>query len=297
MNNDMAPGGLTFSLGGVRLSFQAAGSGIRLVGAPGYRDFITSGSPDLTLQVVAGPFPGQNLGAARFEASNWSLFSTSQGDVYRLRIAFPGPFVSVYTTLLFPDGRNGQIYIEDELGGQPPRTDIVCPPPALDELLAVNLMARQRGLLVHACGLCLEDGTGLLFSGYSGSGKSTTARIWQQAGAARLLSDERVAVFRRSGQFWMGGTPWHGDGLVSTPLEAPLQRLFILRHAPANHARPLKPTQAVTALLERAFLPFWDALGMAFTLEFLQDLCTQTPCYELGFLPDESIIEFVRCLS
>ena len=32
---------------------------------------------------------------------------------------------------------------------------------------------------------------------------------------------------------------------------------------------------------------------MAFTLDFLDDLVTRVPCYELAFTPDRSAVEFV----
>lgn len=78
--------------------------------------------------------------------------------------------------------------------------------------------------------------------------------------------------------------------------DAPLRRIFILRQAPSNQAVRISPTQAAAALLVRSFPALWSAPAMDFTLSFLSELCQAIPCYELGFVPDQSAVEYVRCL-
>jgi hypothetical protein len=285
------------NLGGLVVCFQPGVPEIRLSIPAGYLDFITGAAPDMTLRVHAGPPPVLELGRPRFKSANWSLYTQDGVDWVDLSMRSPGPYMSTYVLRLPSDGSLGDLFIQDEPPAPPIRADYECPPRGLDEVLTLLLLFRHGGLLAHACGLCLDNQTGYLFAGVSGSGKSTTARLWHAAGAARLLSDERVAVIRRAGHFWIAGTPWHSDGGFSAPLEAPLRRLFVLQHSPTNRLRPLSPRQAVTALLERSFYPYWDGAGMAATFDLLQDLCAQIPCFELGFVPDQSAVDFVRCLS
>jgi hypothetical protein len=111
-----------------------------------------------------------------------------------------------------------------------------------------------------------------------------------------LLSDDRIVVRRREGRFWAYGTPWCGDVQVASPAAFPLERIFVIRHAPANGAARLRPAEAAQSLLARSFLPFWDAPGMAFTLAFLDELVQAVPCYDYGFVPDRSAVDFVRCM-
>ncbi len=112
-----------------------------------------------------------------------------------------------------------------------------------------------------------------------------------------MLCDERVAVRKQEGRFWVYGTPWHRKGRPSTPGPAALERLFIIEHGNENRARQIQPAEAVALLLARAYLPLWDPAGMAFSLEFLEDLCGAIPCYRLGFTPDRRAVEYVECLS
>lgn len=150
-------------------------------------------------------------------------------------------------------------------------------------------------VLLHACGV--KDGErGLVFAGTSGAGKSTIARLWEGQEGISVLSDDHVIVRERDGQFWVYGTPWPGQGGMSTPEAATLERVFLVQHASENRAVPLGPLDGASGLLLRSFTTFWDVEGMAFTLDLLGQLSQKVPCYELGFVPDESVINFVRCL-
>ncbi len=166
----------------------------------------------------------------------------------------------------------------------------------LGALLMTSLLGTGYGMLLHSCGV-VDGENGLVFAGISTTGKTTTARLWNENPAIRILNDDRTILRKIDGQFRVYGTPWHGRGGFALAQDAPLKKIFILRHASVNQAKHLSPPQAVSALLVRTFAPLWDASAMAFTLRFLDDLCQTVPCYELGFVPDQSVVEYVRCLT
>ena len=49
---------------------------------------------------------------------------------------------------------------------------------------------------MHGCGIVRADGTGNLFVGHSGAGKSTTTRLWTEVEDVEVLSDDRIIVRR-----------------------------------------------------------------------------------------------------
>ena len=55
-----------------------------------------------------------------------------------------------------------------------------------------------------------------------------------------------------------------------------------------------KGVEAVSMLLTRSFPPLWDQKGMDYTLGLLDRMASKLPCYELHFLLDKRIIDFVR---
>ena len=77
----------------------------------------------------------------------------------------------------------------------------------------------------------------------------------------------------------------------------PLRRVYFLRKAPKNSAVRWSPVQAATHLIARSFPPFWDAEGMDRTTQLCVDIATLVPCYELGFLPDESVLDCMAGLK
>jgi hypothetical protein len=109
-----------------------------------------------------------------------------------------------------------------------------------------------------------------------------------------VLNDDRIIVRENKGAFWMHGTPWHGDFKEHSSRGLPVHKMFFLRHGKKSSCRAKSGAEAVSMLLTRSFPPFWDSEGMAFTIEFCQHLASEIPCYELTFVRDGSIIDFVR---
>src|SRR5271169_6137240 len=64
----------------------------------------------------------------------------------------------------------------------------------LDELVMMHRLALGEGVEVHALGLSDKDGSGYLFLGHSGAGKSTTARLWMEQPGVQMLSDDRIII-------------------------------------------------------------------------------------------------------
>jgi len=163
----------------------------------------------------------------------------------------------------------------------------------LDELVMSNLLARGRGVELHACGLVDSAGQGHLFVGQSRAGKTTTARLWQNREGIEILSDDRIIVRKCEGRFWMYGTPWHGEARLASPASAPLTRVYFLKHGQENESADLRAPEAVGRLLACSFVPFYDAVAMEFTLEFLDQMAADIPCRELRFVPDATAVEYV----
>ena len=69
----------------------------------------------------------------------------------------------------------------------------------LDELLIMHRLTQEQAIELHSCGLVMPDGTGNLFVGHSGAGKSTTTRLWTEREDVEVLSDDRIIVRRDEG--------------------------------------------------------------------------------------------------
>jgi hypothetical protein len=193
--------------------------------------------------------------------------------------------------LLTPDMKEGSLYFSDTAAAGPG----LFHGPTM-ELLMINYLAQGKGAVLHACGIVKRD-SGMIFVGESGAGKSTLAGLWAQRSGVDILSDDRIIVRKMGDRYWMYGTPWHGEADYASPQGVALEDIFFLRQGVENAVEPVNAMSAVSRLVTCSFPPHWDAKGMNFTLGFFADAAANVPCHELTFVPDSSVIDFIRAFS
>ena len=164
----------------------------------------------------------------------------------------------------------------------------------LDELLFINHLALAEGIEVHACGVVDSYGNGHLFPGQSGAGKTTTARLWQDEPGITILSDDRIILRKIDNQLWMYGTPWHGEAAFADPKRAPLKRIYFLKKGDQNQLLKLRMVESMGNLFTCCFPPLYNRRALDSMMSFLSEVVSAIPCYELSFLPDKRVVEFVQ---
>jgi hypothetical protein len=267
---------------------------------PAYQKFFTeNAAPDIRLRVHFGEIPDLPRGEMIFHSgSAWSIhrqqakflvtFSLPGGNSPPFRLAvFNGTFSSC-DLYIRPGPPNTPLDARrDELTVDP----LLAP---FDQMLLVHFLGQRRqGIILHACGV-VDGNQGLAFCGASGAGKSTLAQLWQQSGTT-VLSDERLVVRLIDHRFFIYGTPWHGDSPIFSAQGAPLHRLYMISHAAQNSLRLLSPGWGAAQLFICCFPAFHNRVAMENSVTLLGQLAAAIPCYELGFVPHLSAVDFIRC--
>ena len=250
-------------------------------------------TPDVTVRVGWGDLTEECDGEQVFDSGAlWQLYR--QRDSFLFRFATPAlgsvPYREASFDAAFTTGdlRLHRPYFET----RGPVDPLEYP---LAELLFIHhLHAHRKGVEIHGCGVVDGSGAGYLFAGQSGAGKTTMARLWENEPGVTLLSDDRLVLRPQGGEVWMYGTPWHGDARVASPARVRLAGLLFLRARPSHEFRPLARSEAVARLFACSFPPFHDAVGLDFTLAALDTVTATVPCHELGFVPDPTVVDFVR---
>ena len=253
---------------------------------PAYRPFIGCGKRDIHLRLHQGlrdcPVGEEKV----FECPPiWSLYRQNKTSVVRIFHTLSG---LERILVLPPHLERTDLYF----AGEP----CLFPDPFYGptmELMMIQYLARGRGAVIHSCSIC-KNGKGFLFVGESGAGKSTMAGMWNKVKGVDILSDDRTIVRKKGGQFWMYGTPWHGEAKFGSARKVRLERIFFLHHGQGNQIKEIKGIDPVLKLLTCSFLPYWEPEGTAFALDFFTDLTTEVQCQELFFKPDESIFSFME---
>ena len=163
----------------------------------------------------------------------------------------------------------------------------------LDELLFINYLSLTQGIELHACGVVDSHGKGHLFLGQSGAGKTTTARLWQDEPGITILSDDRIILRKIDNQIWMYGTPWHGEAAFAAPKRALLTRVYFLKKGPQNQLLRLGMAEAMGNLFTCCFPPLYNRQALDSMMSFLSEVVSAIPCYELRFLPNKAVVDFV----
>jgi len=276
---------LAIKIGDVAISIEGEVSGEI---APAYLPFMGQGKTDISLRLHRG-IHENGVGEKVFESLPiWTLYRVNGRYVIRL---FP-EMADLQRTLFLPRHlKHADLYFAHDC------IRFINPyfGPTM-ELLLIHYLAQGRGLILHSCGIAIED-RGIIFLGESGAGKSTIARMWAQENGVDILSDDRVIVRKQGREFRVYGTPWHGEAAFGSPREARLERIFFLRHGQKNSAQDMKGLDLVSHLLTCSFPPLWDSQGMEFVLEFFTQVAAQVPCQELSFRPEKNALALVKKIS
>jgi hypothetical protein len=256
---------------------------------------VHEGTPDVRIRASWAELPEDEMKQILFDAGTvWQIYRDNGSFVFRFRSLAFGP--RPYRIARFnPDFSNGEVHLHRDFFKPGAPVDPLSAP--LDELLYGTLLARGRGAEIHACGLIDTQGHGHLFVGKSGAGKTTMARLWQDEPGVTILSDDRIILRKVDGRIWMYGTPWHGDGGMASPEKVLLKRVYFLEKGERNELLPRRRVQAALGLSACSFPPFYSREAMEFTLGFVEAVAREIPCYELQFVPDKRLVEFISKLN
>jgi hypothetical protein len=288
-----AEGGARFAIrvAGLTIAVQSASPSLRLnVSDCADRFLVDPGEDDLDLRVEWRPLQGEPEGALVFDSGGtWRLHERQGRQIYRFFVPRLGP-VPYKEAWLEAGGRQGAVYLNPEAYAKDEPVDVLEFP--LAELLFLRLLATRGGVELHACGVLAPSGKGYLFVGHSGDGKTTTARLWAEVPGAEVLSDDRIILRREGGTWWMHGTPWHGEAAFAANARAPLTAIVLLARGERNALDPIAPAAAVSGLLARSFVPLHDPAAISSTLELLERVASDVPCFRFSFVPGPEAVRF-----
>jgi hypothetical protein len=229
------------------------------------------------------------------EAFGWNAFGTSEGKsilVERLGGGISVRFASepgcevVDVLLSAPEGGRS-------VDGRWPERELL-----LVEVLplpVVVLLSGRKGLFLHSCAVDYEE-NGILFSGVSGSGKSTMADLWRRFGppTSSVIDDEHIIARCVENAPLLYGAPWSRGQREATFSRTAAKAIFFLSHGRRNRCVRLSSSEALAQLLSQVFLPVWSREQVELTVQTCAELLQAVDCYRLEFFPDPEIIGFVQ---
>ena len=193
-----------------------------------------------------------------------------------------------YAMVEYGAGRQVRVLLRREFADTGLRSYVL-----LNLLCLEQLLLELDALMLHASFVRFE-GRGILFSGPSGIGKSTQARLWETFRGAQTLNGDRAAIRCADGQWRAYGLPLAGSSRIFRNESAPIGAIVVLRQAPRNHIRPMSPAEAIRALLPEFSIHRWDREFLDRVLDLSTALLTAVPVYLLECTPEESAVELLQ---
>lgn len=159
----------------------------------------------------------------------------------------------------------------------------------LAPLILYYVSAHHNAAIIHASGICCQDGTGMLFSAISGTGKSTMAGLWQKTGA-RVINDDRILIKYNNGSLIMHNTPMP---YPDVPKQCVLNKVFLIKQSQENHITRLNGANAVSRLFAQFIQHDYNKNHIEKLMQMAVTVCLNAGIYECAFRPGQDIISLI----
>lgn len=154
-------------------------------------------------------------------------------------------------------------------------------------------MIQVDAMLLHSAYMCY-DGTAVLFSAASGTGKSTQADLWEKYRGTRTINGDRSLLIRETDGWKAYGWPICGSSEICHNEKYPIRAIVMLKQAKENKVYPLQGFRAVRDIMEQITINAWDSEFQIRVMDLLEELRKEVPIYCLECDISE---DAVRCLE
>lgn len=161
-------------------------------------------------------------------------------------------------------------------------------PYPLDGLLLYFLSSAAGDIMIHGSG-AVCGGRGWIFTGRSGSGKTTVAGIFDRAGD-RVIHDDRLILRKEEDGWVMHSTPVYRN---DEPRSAAVNHLWGITHGRANISTPVTGAEAVAMVLSNCVQQNRDREAASRLASAVEELVSSVRVSRLSFLPDASIRDYL----
>ncbi len=211
-------------------------------------------------------------------------------------------FKKAYRLEIFSQTKDNQIQQIAEFNLDASKWKIYCTPIELESEKAIcplqyplgpliwyYIALNNNAIMIHASGINFNN-VGRIFSGFSGKGKSTMAKIWQECGA-KVINDDRI-LFREIGNdFYIYNTPMFYE---AKPKSSILNRIYFPYHSLENKIQKLSKAETFKNLYSFIIQHGFESSQIEKNMSLLERISEKIPAYQIGFFPDEKIVDFIQ---
>lgn len=159
---------------------------------------------------------------------------------------------------------------------------------------AFLLLAQKHHLYALHSASFLYKEKAWLFSGPSGTGKSTHTNLWHDLYEVPLLNGDLNVVGIENGQPMVYGLPWCGTSEICTAQNYPLGGIVFLQQAPENKVITPPESDQAFMLMQRLISPVWDAEMLQTQAKFCESITKLAPILSLHCTKENEAAETMK---
>lgn len=201
-----------------------------------------------------------------------TVYQTAAGEARLIGVkGQPAPY-ALYREV---SGREAEIFLASDA------LDSLRFDPVFTSLFALERqMIRKDSLILH-CAYIRYQGTAILFSAPSETGKSTQADLWETYRGSETVNGDRALLRNMDGVWHACGWPVCGTSEICHPSDTPIGSVVMLRQGKENHAERLSPMQAFAQIYSQITINQWNREFVGKAVELIEDLVTHVPVWQL----------------
>lgn len=152
---------------------------------------------------------------------------------------------------------------------------------ALHRKLSERLFELHGIILFHGSAISVNGGA-YLFTGKSGSGKSTHSSLWRKyyGDKTLMVNDDKPFLRRINDKWFIYGTPWNGKHFLGNNISVELKAVCKIIQSKTNQIEKMPSGEIVRTLMEQTLKPV-EYESMDKYLSLIDDLSAKTEWYNL----------------
>ncbi len=160
-------------------------------------------------------------------------------------------------------------------------------------LVFLYLAQRSNMVALHSASILYQN-KAWLFSGPSGTGKSTHTNLWKELLHTTLINGDLNLLAFENDIPVIHGIPWCGTSEIFDTTTYPLGGIILLKQAPADYVEPLSPDKKRLLVNQRLISPSWTQELFDCNLQFVNNLEKHILICRLHCTPKSTAVDAIR---
>ncbi len=151
-------------------------------------------------------------------------------------------------------------------------------------------LIKKESVILHCCYLNYK-GHGILFSGPSGIGKSTQARLWEKYRDAKIINGDRSLLTKEENYWYANGWPVCGSSEICINEKHKIGSIVFLNQGKENEVVKLSKIKAIKKIISELTINYWNQEFVDKAISIAEDIGNNVNVYELTCRIDEDAVD------